>query len=302
MSTNCFLTAECVDCPTKNVLLMRGLPSEIFSLDSSNLGNRSMIITLTTDFGYKDPFVGVMKGVISGINPRAQIVDLTHGIPPQDIMAGALVLRHSVAYFPRDTIHLAVVDPGVGSARRPLLMKIGAQYFLGPDNGLFSLVAANKPPDAVYELSNPSYHLQPTSLTFHGRDIFAPAAAHLSLGIEPTELGDAVDHYVRLRWPPIVKNAKGMDGEIVYIDGFGNLVTNVEARDLEMLPKERLSVSLRDMTIGGLAPNYAAGDKDRCIALTNSWGLLEIAMYKASAQQHTQAKIGDPVRISVNDT
>ena len=261
-----------------------------------------MIITLTTDFGYKDPFVGIIKGVIAGINPQAQIVDLTHGIAPQDIMAGALVLRHSFSYFPQGTIHVAVVDPGVGSARRPLLLATDGQYFLGPDNGVLSLTAANKQPDAVIELSNPNYHLQPTSATFHGRDIFAPAAAHLSLGINPVALGEPVDHYARLSWPQVVKNERGMDGEIVYIDGFGNLFTNIEAQDLQALPKEKLSVSLCGITTRGLASNYAAGDKDRCIALINSWGLLEIAIYKDSAKRRAQAKIGDKVRISVNET
>ena len=257
-----------------------------------------MIITLTTDFGYKDPFAGIMKGVIAGINPQAQIIDLTHGVPPQDVMAGALVLRHSAGYFPHGTIHVAVIDPGVGSARRPLLIKAGGQYFIGPDNGVLSLTAANKQPDAVIELSNPKYHLQPTSATFHGRDIFAPAAAHLSLGIGPATFGDQSDDYVRLRWPQPMKNAQGIEGEIVYIDGFGNLFTNIEEQDLRALPEEGWSASVRDMTIRGLATNYAAGEKNHCIALINSWGLLEIAIYQDSAQRRVQAKIGDRVRIS----
>src|SRR5574341_2016219 len=142
-----------------------------------------MLITLTTDFGYSDPFVGIMKGVIARINPNAQVIDLSHGIPPQDIMAGALVLRHSVSYFPRGAVHVAIVDPGVGGARRPLLIECDGSYFVGPDNGLLSLALEDKQPARIVELSNPSYHLQSASKTFHGRDIFAPVAAYLSLGI-----------------------------------------------------------------------------------------------------------------------
>src|SRR4029450_1954680 len=134
-----------------------------------------MIITLTTDFGYKDSFVGIMKGVIAGINPQARVIDITHGIPPQDILAGALTLRHSVKYFPPGTIHVAVVDPGVGSARRPLLLECEGNYFIGPDNGVLSLAVENIRSAQIVQLSNPTYHLYPTSTTFHGRDIFASA-------------------------------------------------------------------------------------------------------------------------------
>lgn len=257
------------------------------------------IIALTTDFGYKDPFVGIMKGVIGGINPQAQVVDLTHGIPPQDVVAGALVLRHSFGYFPPGTIHVAVVDPGVGSARRPLLIKAGGNYFIGPDNGLLSL-AVNQQPERIIELSNPKYHLHPASATFHGRDIFAPVAAHLSLGADPISFGPPIDSHVRLNWPVAVPSQHGIEGEIVYIDIFGNLFTNIEEKDLHGLEKKRCAVSVGDITIRGLAPNYSAGGKDRCIALINSWGLLEIAVCQGSAQQRVQARMGDKVRISVS--
>jgi S-adenosylmethionine hydrolase len=138
-----------------------------------------MVITLTTDFGLQDSFVGIMKGVIAGINPQAEPIDLTHGIPPQDVLAGALTLRHAVRYFPTGTIHVAVVDPGVGGARRPLLIECNGNFFIGPDNGLLSLALENRDPARIVELTNPAYHLHPTSRTFHGRDIFAPVAAHV---------------------------------------------------------------------------------------------------------------------------
>lgn len=257
-----------------------------------------MIITLTTDFGYTDPFVGVMKGVIAGINPHAQVFDLSHGILAHDIMGGALVLRHSASYFPRGTIHVAVVDPGVGSARHPLLIESDGQYLIGPDNGVLSLALANKSAERIVQLSNTSYHLQPTSTTFHGRDIFAPVAAHLSLGINPGAFGDLVDDYVRLSWPQLMKSDRGIDGEIIYIDRFGNLFTNIKEQDLRALPKDKLCVSLdNNINIDGLAPNYAAGADGGFIALINSWGLLEIALYKDSAQRSCQTRIGDKVHI-----
>lgn len=258
-----------------------------------------MIITLTTDFGYKDPFVGIMKGVIAGISPQAQVVDLSHGIPPQDVMAGALVLRHSVCYFPRGTIHVAVVDPGVGSARRPLLIDSNGQYLIGPDNGVLSLALNDKRAHRVVQLSNPVYHLRPTSATFHGRDIFAPVAAYLSLGINAAAFGEAIDDFIRLTWPAVTKSAQSIEGEIIYIDGFGNLYTNIQERELATFPQPDLTVAMGDVAIHGLARNYDAGANGRFIALVNSWGLLEIALYKDSAARRCEAKIGDKVRVAV---
>ena len=155
-----------------------------------------MLITLTTDFGYKDAFVGIMKGVIFAINPQGPNNRFKHAIPAQDITAGALTLRYAVSYFPRGTIHVAVVDPGVGTARRPLLIESDGSYFIGPDNGIFSLTLAGKQPIRIVHLSNPNYRLQPTSATFHGRDIFAPAAAHLSLGVDPGDFGTSLESMV----------------------------------------------------------------------------------------------------------
>src|SRR5215208_586879 len=149
-----------------------------------------MLITLSTDFGYIDPFVGIMKGVIYSTNPQAKIVDLTHGIAPQSVLAGALMLRHSVNYFPPGTIHVAVVDPEVGSTRKPLLIESNGSFFIGPDNGIWSLALAERDVARVIHLSNRNYHLKPTSATFHGRDIFAPVAAHLSLGTTAEAFGE----------------------------------------------------------------------------------------------------------------
>ena len=256
-----------------------------------------MLITLTTDFGYRDPFVGIMKGVIAGINPNARVVDLSHVIPPQDVMAGALVLRHSVPYFPRGTIHVAVIDPGVGSARRPLLIECDGNIFVGPDNGVLSLALAGKPPARIIHLSNSTYHLQPVYTTFHGRDIFAPVAAYLSLGIAAFAFGEPVETSVRLYLPEVSRTARGLVGEILYIDRFGNLFTNICARDLRGLATEKLVISMGNVAIRGLASAYAAAADGGFVALINSWGLLEIAVYKGSAERRATAKVGDKVTL-----
>lgn len=258
-----------------------------------------MLITLTTDFGLQDCFVGIMKGVIAGINSAAAVVDLTHGIPAQDVMAGALTLRHSIGYFPRGTIHVAVVDPGVGSSRRPVLIECDGSYFIGPDNGLLSLAIADKKPGLIVQLSNPAYHLQPLSTTFHGRDIFAPVAAHLSLGVPATEFGRSWETFYRLALPKISRSAAEIVGEIIYIDRFGNLFTNIQEHDLTGLAREQVEITLGAIRIPGLASNYAAANAGNCVAVINSWGLLEIAVCRGSAQQNTGAKFGDKVHLSI---
>jgi S-adenosyl-L-methionine hydrolase (adenosine-forming) len=257
-----------------------------------------MLITLTTDFGYADPYVGIMKGVIFGIDPHARIVDLSHGVPAQNIMAGALLLRHSLQYFPPGTIHIAVVDPGVGSARRPLLVEADGNYLLGPDNGVLSLAMTRGRRSRIIHLSNTTYHLRPTSSTFHGRDIFAPVAGYLSLGIAPEAFGETTNDCVELSWPAIVRTETSIEGEIVYIDVFGNLFTNIREHDLEELSGRPLRMTVRDLSILGLAGHYAAVEPGKYVALINSWGLLEIAIYKDSAQRRSGAILGDKVEVT----
>jgi len=257
------------------------------------------LITLTTDFGHKDPFVGIMKAVILGINPNVGIIDLSHGIPPQDLMAGALVLRHSAPFFHPGTIHVAVVDPGVGSRRRAILIESGSRFFIGPDNGILSLALEGEKPSQIIELSNEIYHLKPTSATFHGRDIFAPVAGYLSLGIPPQDFGSAVEGFERLAWPDLIKGERSIQGEIIYIDGFGNLITNIHERDLKGLPAETLTVSLGTITVHGLARNYTNGAEKDYMALINSMGLLEIALFKRNAHLQSGVQIG--VRVTVQE-
>jgi S-adenosylmethionine hydrolase len=255
------------------------------------------LIALTTDFGYEDPFVGIMKGVIVGINPDARIVDVTHGVAPQDIRGGALALNYAAPYFPPGTIHVAVVDPGVGTERRPILIQCEDAFFIGPDNGVLSLAAERRKTRRVVELANERYRLNPVSATFHGRDIFAPAAAHLSLGTPAEDFGRVLNDYARLTWPAAVKSDGEVRGEIIYIDHFGNLVTNLTARDLEPLGNDKVEIGLVDIAIPGLAANYAAAETDGYAALINSWGLLEISCYNARADQRSGAGIGDPVHV-----
>jgi S-adenosylmethionine hydrolase len=257
-----------------------------------------MLITLTTDFGYQDPFVGIMKGVIFSINPQAQVIDLSHGVPAQDVLAGALLIQHAVRYFPPGTIHVVVVDPGVGSSRNPLLIECEGTYLLGPDNGVLSLALAEKRPRQIIRLSNASYQLQPTSATFHGRDIFAPAAAHLALGTAPEMLGQSTDNLIRLAWPQLVKTGRTMKGEIVYIDVFGNLFTNIRGDDLAPVRPDKLKIILGNLSIQGLAQHYAAVEPGNYVALINGWGLLEIAVYKGHAQKRSGALIGDNVEVA----
>ena len=254
-------------------------------------------ITLITDFGYQDPFVGIMKGVIFDINPDAQVIDLSHGIPPQDLMAAALVLRHSAPFFPRATIHVVVVDPGVGTDRRALLVESEGNFFIGPDNGVLSLAIEGREASQIIDLCNDVYHLRPTSATFHGRDIFAPVAGYLSLGIPAQDLGTKVNSLKRLAWPEVIKTEGTIQGRIVYVDWFGNLITNVQERDLKPLQKGKVAISTGDLTIRGLSTNYNSGAERGYVALITSWGLLEISLFNGNAQLTCGAKVGDRVQI-----
>jgi S-adenosylmethionine hydrolase len=256
-----------------------------------------MLITLTTDFGYRDSFVGIMKGVIKRIDPDAQVIDLTHGIPPQDIRAAALTLRHSVPYFSAGAIHVVVVDPGVGGTRRPLLIECAGNYFIGPDNGVLSLAVRNQQ-KVVIELTNSEYFLQPTGSTFHGRDIFAPAAAHLSRGVPIAAFGVPSSSLIELHVPEAVRDQSVIIGEIIYIDGYGNLFTNVYAEDLARLPSSPIHIAIGSTRIQNLMASYDSVAEDQLAAVINSWGVLEIAECNGNAQQRCGAKVGDQVVVA----
>lgn len=255
------------------------------------------IITLTTDFGTRDPFVGVLKGVILGIAPDARLVDLTHEVPPHDVLEAALALEAAVPFFPPGTIHLAVVDPGVGSPRRPLAVSAGGQRFVGPDNGLFSFLFARGEWSAV-SLERKAFRLARVSRTFHGRDIFAPAAAHLACGTPLTRLGDVVVDPVDIPWPGAHRQGDALVGEVVHVDRFGNLVSSVRAEDLEAVgSSELLVVDVEGKPIGPVVSCYADLAPGGGGAVIGSSGRLEIAVREGNALGLTGAGRGSKVLV-----
>lgn len=255
------------------------------------------LITLLTDFGTDDAFVGIMKGVILGIHPDARVVDLTHAIPPQQIMIGALVLRSAVDAFPAGTVHVAVVDPGVGAARRPILIDTEMGILIGPDNGLLSLAATVMRRRTVRLIENESLFRHPVSRTFHGRDIFAPVAAHLARGVEPAECGPRIDSMVELSIPVPQRADSAINGEVLYVDRFGNLVTNIDAAAISSFPAQHVSVSISGNRVAQLVTAYATVPEGRPLAVVGSWGLLEIAVRNGRAASLFAAGPGTPVTV-----
>ena len=237
------------------------------------------IITLTTDFGAGDHYVGVMKGVIAGINPSAVVIDITHGIEPYNIAEAAFKLHASYSYFPEGTIHVAVIDPGVGSARRAIAAEAGGYRFVGPDNGVFSMIFDKCGVDRMAQITNPEFMLPTVSATFHGRDIFAPAAAHLSNGAALEELGDGLSSYERLDIPQPREGGDVITGRAIYADRFGNLVTNIPGSVIT----NSAGVRAGDVTINGLSASYTDGKEGELVALVGSSGFLEISVNKGSA-------------------
>jgi S-adenosylmethionine hydrolase len=256
------------------------------------------IISLLTDFGTQDAFVGIMKGVILSINSSVSLVDLSHAVPPQDILVGALILRSAMAFFPPGTIHVAVVDPGVGSARRALLVETRTAFFIGPDNGLLSLAAPAETIVRRIHLTNEEYWLSPRSATFHGRDVFAPVAAHLALGVAADCFGTPVSDIAHLSLPAVEYREDSLKGRVIYIDHFGNLVTNISEADLCPFSKQNLLVSIGAVRIYGIVGSYADVAVGRPAALLNSWGMLEIAVRHGSAAQQLEISLECPVSLT----
>lgn len=264
----------------------------------------SGIITLTTDFGVSDPYVGSMKGVILTINPRCRVVDITHQIAPQDVMAGCFTLSIAHRFFPPGTIHLAVVDPGVGTDRRPLLVKADNYFFIGPDNGIFSFILSGGADVAVYAITEPAYWLPEPSRTFHGRDIFAPVAAHLAGGVGSARFGPPAHDYIIHSLPePELLGSSGVAGEIIHTDHFGNLTTNIPDSLVRGLAGDGpLQAEIRGMAITRILPAYGCADEDELFCLIGSSGLLEVALKNGSAQQRLAARRGDRIIIKKADT
>ena len=256
------------------------------------------IITLLTDFGLLDPYVGVMKGAILRVCPAVRIIDLTHEIPAQQVVEANFALRGSYAYFPEGTVHVVVVDPGVGSDRRVICARAGKMTFLAPNNGvLMGIVNAD---DEVREVTNSDLFLSGAiSTTFHGRDIFAPVAAHLASGTAFELVGGSIRDLVRLDLAePQLHDEETILGQVIHVDRFGNLITNIREQDLLDLPGGAATVSFRGQEIGCLVDSYAAVPTGAPLAVVDSFGFLEVAVNSGNAAHHFNANLGDRVKVT----
>lgn len=254
------------------------------------------VITLTSDFGYRDPWAACMKGAILRSAPDARIFDLSHGIAPQNILEGALFLAAAIPGFPEDTIHVAVVDPGVGTARRPIIARCAGQYIVFPDNGLLTLLERAHPIEAAVVIENPAFTAPVHSATFHGRDIFAPAAAHLALGVPLADFGPEAGDLVRISIPEATLDAEGqLHGEIIHVDRFGNCITNICREMVAGDAKYRVQVAAA--TLPGILRTYGDVPPGTLLALFGSSGHLEIAMAMDSAARMLQLDPGTPVTL-----
>lgn len=261
------------------------------------------IISLTTDFGQLNGFVGVMKGVIWGIAPSSQIADITHEIPPQNIRLGAYALWRIVPFFPPGSVHIAVIDPGVGTQRRPIGLSIGDQYFIVPDNGLITPILEDGEslgqPIEIIHLNNPDYWLPEVSNTFHGRDIFAPTGAHLAHGAPLKAMGDPIKDPIKLEFSRPIKTPQGWEAHITIIDVFGNLTTDLPVKAITNA--KDVTVRLKDNVIEGLVTSYGHRQAGELIALVDSENYLEISVVNGNAAQQTGAQIGDIVEVITHE-
>ncbi len=259
-------------------------------------------VTLTTDFGTSDHYVGTMKGVVYSINPSACVVDISHEVQSYDVLDGALTIAQAYSYFPAETIHVVVVDPGVGSARRPILARTDKYFFVAPDNGVLSLVLEREQRVHVREISSDHYFLQPVSQTFHGRDIFAAVAGWLSKEVKFSKFGDEINDYLRLRMPVPKRMENGrIQGVVLKVDKFGNVVTNITAQDIPQLfapepPQFKIVVGKHEIT--RMRTSYAGSALDEIFGILGSMGFLEISMNRGSAARTLPAGKGTEIVIS----
>lgn len=263
------------------------------------------ILTLTTDFGLKDGNVGVMKGVIWSICPAAEIADLSHLITPQNIREAALILARSATFYPKGTVHVVVVDPGVGTSRRPMAARIGDWFYVGPDNGTITLLMQRAEKEGwaseFYELDNPKYWLPEVSHVFHGRDIFAPSAAHLASGVPLATLGSRISDPVLLELPQPQRGERGWRGEIIHVDHFGNLASNIRVEHLgaDLYQKQGFIIRLGSAEIKGLVDTFGERPEGELIALLGSTGNLVISVVNGSAAARLNARVGDRIQVEI---
>jgi S-adenosylmethionine hydrolase len=257
------------------------------------------ILTLTTDFGLDDHFVGAMKGVILGICPDARIVDISHGVTPFEITEGAYVIAQAWRCFPAGTVHVVVVDPGVGTSRRPIFVEAGGQYFLGPDNGVLSMVYLRERAK-VRLIANENLYRRPVSNTFHGRDIFAPVAAHVAAGLSPVLVGDPIDNYLK---PDFVKphraGKRTWIGQILKIDHFGNIITNFHVDDYGDLALRSFQLELGPVKVTSLAGNYMERPAGELFLILGSSGYYEVSLAQGSAAARVKCQAGAAIELLV---
>lgn len=255
-------------------------------------------IALMTDFGSNDNFVGVMKAVLFKVNPYINIVDISHDIPPQDIFKAAFLLKSSYRYFPKKTIFLVVVDPGVGSKRKPLIIQSRDYFFVGPDNGVLSLAADEDGIKKIVVIENKKYFLQPQSSTFHGRDIFAPVAGHISCGKDIGLFGRPLNSIKKLYLHQPEEKRNILRGKIIYIDRFGNLITNIDKNIFQRFTQnKKFKIKIKNRQLYSIVKSYQAVKPGKLLAIFGSFGFLEIALNGGSALKYLKAKIGTIVSI-----
>ncbi len=256
------------------------------------------IITLLTDFGTRDSYAAQMKGVILGINPRALIVDISHDIEPQAIMQGAMCLDEAFDAFPAGTIHVVIVDPDVGTTRRRIAAEVGSQRFVGPDNGLLTFLSRRHAIQRVHHLNSTQFHRHPMCATFHGRDLFSPVAAHWSLGADITQFGDPVTApLAELRVPRVDKQEREILGEVLAIDRFGNITSNISGSDLPLEFPATIFTHIAGQQLNRLSSYYSEHPPGALLALIGSSGRLEVAQNLGNAAETLQVSVGDEVYV-----
>jgi S-adenosylmethionine hydrolase len=258
------------------------------------------IVTLTTDFGLKDPYVAEMKAAILGICPKAVIVDVSHEIAKFNIRMGAYVLASAAPHFPQSTVHVAVVDPGVGSQRRPIAIQTKQSYFVGPDNSILILAATKQGIKSIHELTNPQFMLPSVSSTFHGRDIFAPAAAHLLNGVKQAEFGSEIREATKADFAKVTRKNNVLFGEVLHIDGFGNIITNINQREVaQNRVKGEINVEFASNKLKlKFCRAYGETKLQETLTLIGSHGFLEISVNQGNAAERFKTKVGDTVAVS----
>ena len=261
----------------------------------------SRVVTFTTDFGLQDAFVGIMHGVVASVAPEARTIDVCHAIPSYDVLEGAWTIAQAYRYFPARTVHVVVVDPGVGSSRRPILAETDEYIFVAPDNGVLSLVEAREPGFAVREITAERFFRQPVSQTFHGRDIFAPVAGWLAKGVAPADFGPEITDYARLQVPQVERTSDGLRGTVLKIDKFGNLITNVAEPDLRLVltHEATIVITIGMRVIQGVCHSYSEGRDGELFGIIGSSGYLEIAARQDSAAKLSGVGVGEAVRVTL---